>query len=87
MRNHEINIHIDRIVLDGITLSAHDEPRFREVLQTELHRLITSEGLPGTFDNGANVPRVSSEMGTPAQSNPTRLGTQLAQATYKGMKK
>jgi hypothetical protein len=46
-----IDLRIERIVLDGLSLEPADRERFRAGLESELARLLTEHGLPGRPDH------------------------------------
>lgn len=43
----QIDLRIDRVVLDGLPLTASERDLFRAGLEAELGRLLTERGLPG----------------------------------------
>lgn len=82
-----INLHIDRLILDGIDLPPGQRPRLQAAVADELGRLLTAEGIsPGLVANRA-VPQVpAGTMQLNAQANPTQMGQQIARAVYQGLK-
>lgn len=55
-----LRLHLERVVLDGVTLSAAEQPRFRAALAAELSRLFSAEpidawrgGARARLDGGA----------------------------------
>jgi hypothetical protein len=90
-----IRVHIDRLVLDGIPLEAHGGNALRQAVTSELTRLLSTEGEPlGLSSSGGAVPRMSvgtvelarGQTGT-HRSAATVLGTQVAHAIYRGLRK
>lgn len=55
-----VDLHIDRLVLDGIQWDAGDRERFRSGVEAELARLLTEQGLPpaGPAPDGRPAPPV-----------------------------
>ncbi len=81
-----IDLHIERLVLEGIAVSHADRARLQNALETELVRLLSSGGLNRSFEAGIALPSVKAgniEM-KPGQGA-AELGRQIAQAVYGGM--
>jgi hypothetical protein len=81
-----LNIHIERLVLDGLSVSYHQEPLLQAAVETELARLFTANGP----DEGLQTSGTMSQITTGAiqltdESDPTSLGQQIAQAVYEGV--
>ncbi len=85
MNNLNVNLHIERLVLDGITLSVRERALLGTAVTTELTRLISESGLPAAMPANGTVPSVPAgtiQLGS--NNNPARLGQQIAQAVYGG---
>ena len=85
MNNTNVNLHIERLVLDGITLSVRERAVLGTAVTTELTRLIAESGLPAGMPAGGIVPTIPAgaiQLGN--DNNPARLGQQIAQAVYGG---
>ena len=81
-----VNLHIERLILDGLTVSPAERPLLQAAVETELTRLITDGGLsPALQEGGARPSLRAGGMELQGGENPTNLGTQIAQAVYKGM--
>lgn len=81
-----INLHIERLVLDGLPLERGQEPLLRAAVQAELARLITADGLSSGLISGGATPRLQAgEIRLSAGSNSHRLGQQIARAVYGGL--
>ena len=81
-----INLHIERLVLDGISLSPGDRPLLQAAVEAELTRLLASGGLSGALQSGGvlyNVRTASIQLAN--DGNPARLGKQIAGAVYGGI--
>ena len=80
-----IQLHIDRLVLEGINLS-HDQQR---LLQTavinELTRLLRNGGLPPQLVKGITLDRMSAGSIQMTDNKPDQLGLQIAQSVYGGL--
>ena len=85
MNNTNVNLHIERLVLDGITLSVRERAVLGTAVSTELTRLISEGGLPANLPASGIVPSIPAgaiQLG--GDNNPARLGQQIAQAVYGG---
>lgn len=82
----KINLHIERLVLDGLPLSSVEGPQLRRAVQAELSRLLTSGGLSQELRSGGAVPHISAGVVHVARNNsPGKLGTQIARALHQGI--
>ncbi|MEM6353549.1 MAG: hypothetical protein AAF766_22595 [Cyanobacteria bacterium P01_D01_bin.14] len=82
----DINLHIDQLVLDGLTLSPRQRRQLQTSVETELGRLITEKGLADYLQADNAVPTLNADaIQVSANPNPARLGTQIAQAIYQGI--
>jgi hypothetical protein len=82
-----VNLHIDRLVLEGIDLEPAQRPLLQAALEAELGRLIAEGGVGGLAAGGA-VPAIKAggiEMS--GEGNPAQLGRQIAGAVYGGIGK
>ncbi|MEP7012874.1 MAG: hypothetical protein ABJC13_21335 [Acidobacteriota bacterium] len=80
----KVNLHIDRLVLEGIDLDHAQRPLLQAAVEAELGRLIGEGGI-GSLASGGAVPSVRAagfEIG--ADGSPSRLGHQIAQSVYGG---
>lgn len=83
-----VNLHIDRLVLEGIDLDHAQRPLLQAALEAELGRLLAQGGVgPGLAAGGA-VPAIKAGgFETSGESNPVQLGRQIAGAVYGGIGK
>lgn len=83
-----INLHIERLVLDGLDITPDQRPVLQAAVETELARLLTSGGVSdalhagGVFDSSNAAGLQLNNDGSPA-----RLGEQIAGAVYGGIGK
>jgi hypothetical protein len=81
-----INVHIERLILDGLPITRSQGQFVQATVETELARLLAADGLaPGLRMGGAmrSVPAESIQL---TQGNdPGHLGRQIAQAVYGGI--
>ena len=81
-----INLHIDRIILEGLAVGSGHKRSLQIALQTELAQLIAGSGLSPSLARGGAIPETT----VPAihfadQHNPAQLGTQIAQSVHQGL--
>lgn len=81
----KINVHIERIVLDGLPVDRHSAPMIQEAVQAEMTRLFADNGASQSLLSGGVVPslRTAPIQITP-QSNPNALGHRIANAVHGG---
>lgn len=83
-----INLHIDRLVLEGISLSPAEQPLLQAAMEAELTRLLMSGGLRDALQSGGALYNVRTTGIQPASNGgATRLGEQIAGAVYRGIGK
>ncbi|MEA5621540.1 hypothetical protein [Nostoc sp. UHCC 0251] len=80
-----INIDIERLVLEGVPISPSQGRVLQRAVEKELSRLLANEGLPDNLLPGGVAPggAIQLKHGT----NPTQMGQQIAQRIYRGMKR
>jgi hypothetical protein len=82
----KINLHIERLVLDGLPVNGHDAPQVRTAVQAELSRLLGSRGLSGEFQAGGTVPAVRARpIHLESQADPRQIGRQIAHSVHGGL--
>ena len=81
-----INLHIERLVLDGLQLDHAQGKGVQAAVEAELTRLLTEQGLAAGLQGGGIVPVVPSAPVQFAQgSTPAGIGKQIAQSVYSGI--
>lgn len=86
MNVRKINVHIDRLVLDGLSIPSHRQPLLRAAVETELGRLFAVNGLADHLRTNGAISHISaSDIQLPEESSPGRLGQQIARAVYEGI--
>jgi hypothetical protein len=81
-----VRLHIDRLVLDGVSVAAGGRPQLQAAIESELARLIAAGGLSPELANGIAVPAVRAPQMTLApNAKPAQLGTAIAGAVYGGV--
>ena len=81
-----INLHIERLVLDGVNIAPGQRDLLQASVETELTRLLTDGGLSPGLAQGTALPRLStSGIELAGNNNPTQVGRQIAQSVYGGI--
>ena len=81
-----ISLHIDRLILDGISLSHAQRPLLQAAVEAELGRLLTEGGMGAEWQSGGAVPSLSAPaIQLSPEGNPTQWGHQIAQSVYRGI--
>jgi hypothetical protein len=81
-----INVHIERLVLDCVNIEPQHRSLLQQAVQTELSRLLATGGLPQEFSSNLAVPRISApSIPLAADSQPAQLGQQIARSVYGGI--
>jgi len=80
----EIQVQIDRLVLEGVTLPPGGRDSLGMSVETELARLLAEDGLAEAWQAGAAVPRLAAGPVSLAGS-PADLGVGIARAVYGGL--
>ncbi|MHC5939141.1 hypothetical protein [Nostoc sp.] len=82
-----INIDIEKLVLEGMSISPSQGRKLQGLVEAELARLLRTEGLPHNWSSGGVVSHVpSGAIQVKPGSNPTQMAQQIAQTVYRGMK-
>jgi hypothetical protein len=79
-----INVSIERLVLDGLPLDRHQGTVVQAAVETELARLFAEQGLSRL--SGGAVPHLSANsIRITHHSKPAQLGHQIAQSIYSSL--
>lgn len=82
-----INVHIERLILDGLPVTRSQGPAVQAAVEAELARLLASGVSPELLAGGA-MPSISAGNITLAnQGSPAQLGRQIARAVHSGIGK
>jgi hypothetical protein len=83
-----VRLQIDRLVLEGVSISPGQRPLLQAAIEAELSRLLTSGGIAPHLASGGALPRVSAPgIQLTRASSPARLGQQIARSVYGGIGK
>jgi len=81
-----ISVHIDRLVLDGLSVPYHRQPELQGAVETELARLFTARIPANELFSGGTVSHITTgDIPGADESNPGHLGRQIARAVYEGI--
>jgi hypothetical protein len=80
-----INVHIERLVLDGLAVSRAQGSLLGAAAERELARLLAIRGLEMSLQSGGAWPSVPVSVIQLTSSKPAQLGQQIAQAVYGGI--
>jgi hypothetical protein len=81
-----VNVHVERLVLEGMEPTPRQRAILRSAFTAELSRLVAAGGLDGTFTRGASVPAAPAgplQLGATFDAKET--GTRIARAVYAGL--
>jgi hypothetical protein len=77
----DINLHIERLVLDGLPIRRSQGALVQAAVEAELAHLLAEGGLASSLQSGGAVPMQLAEEAKPAQ-----IGRQIARAVHRGLK-
>lgn len=81
-----INLHIERLVLDGVNIAADQHHLLQARVTAELTRMLTEGGISSRLAQGTALPRMSTGGIQSTNGNsPALLGQQIAQSVYGGI--
>jgi hypothetical protein len=83
-----INLHIERLILDGLPLDRGDGGSLRIAMETELTRLFTQRGGAPSWQTGTALPSMRADaIQLTSQHSPAQLGRQIAASVHNGISK
>ncbi|HTG14489.1 MAG TPA: hypothetical protein VK747_04385 [Blastocatellia bacterium] len=78
-----INLHIERLIMDGLPVEARHTPLVQEAVEAELTRLLTDSGLSSGLQTVGVFPRLQADaIQLGGEKMPAQLGQQIAQSVY-----
>jgi hypothetical protein len=81
-----INLHIERLVLDGITLAPNQRHLLQASVEAELTRLLGEGGLNSQLSEGLSLPRLQApQVNINPTTSPAHLGQQIAASVYQNI--
>ncbi|BAY08527.1 hypothetical protein [Calothrix sp. NIES-2098] len=79
----DINIQIDRLILEDINISPSQRRHLQSTVESELSSLFTANGLPSHLHNGAAFPSLPlGKVEVTNTTDTTVMGQQIAQQIY-----
>lgn len=82
-----IQLHIERLVLDGIALSPGQQRQFQAELEAELGRMLADGAMIPEFHSGRSLARLRApDITLTPRADPGALGTQVAQSVVGGLR-
>ena len=80
-----INLHIEKLLLDGIDLPRRHRPRLQASVEAELKRLLADSGRLDTWTPRLQLRAGDLQLGE--TRDPDQLGVQIAESVYGAMSK
>lgn len=80
-----INMHVERLVIEGLPVARHQAAQVHAAFEAELSRLLTAHGLDASLVSGASLARLNvGDLRLPRDGahDPARLGAHIAAAVY-----
>ena len=82
----DVNLYIERLILDGIQLDRRQRRQLQAAVESELARLLAEGGVANELRaNSHGDWQQAPPIQLTAEVNPSQLGTQVAQAVYSGL--
>ena len=83
-----INLHIERLILDGLNIGPGQGALVKAAVEKELSRLLTESGLASGLQTGIALPSLRVDpIQASRDTSPSHLGQQIARAVYGGIGK
>ncbi|MEC4748960.1 hypothetical protein [Methylomicrobium sp. Wu6] len=73
-----INLHIERLVLDGVTIAPGQHQLLQSIVASELIRMLRYGGFSPSLAQGGSLSRISGKDILLTGNDPTHLGRQIA---------
>jgi hypothetical protein len=81
-----INLNIERLVLDGLDIGSGQGAQVKAAVEAELSRLLTDGGIASCLQGGGAVLSLRPDsIQLASGANPQQLGQQIAGAVYRGI--
>ena len=81
-----VNLHIERLVLDGLPLAASQGAQLRLAVERELARMLAENGLSAQWRGGGAAPQTPvQQFGLAPDARPAAIGRSIAQSVYRGI--
>jgi hypothetical protein len=81
-----IELHIERLVIDGLDIASGNGPRIMEAVESGLARLLAAKGIAPELTGGVAVPSLrAGSIRLESGATPQQLGGQIAQAVHESL--
>ena len=81
-----INLHIERLSIEGIPFPHQQKLMLQDAVATELKRLLAIDVMSRNLLSGGVIPKVfAGKIQLSSENNPIHLGRQIAQSLYVGI--
>jgi hypothetical protein len=78
-----INVHIERLILDGLPVEACDSALVRAAVEAKLVRLLSERGIPSDLQTGVNKARIlAPPLRLNSSTHAKEVGTQIGAGIY-----
>ncbi len=78
-----INLHIERLILDGVSVGARESTLVRTAVEAELGRLLSERGIPRDLQSEGNQARIlAPTLRLNSSSHAKEIGTQIGAGIY-----
>jgi hypothetical protein len=82
----KINLHIERLVLEGLPLENHHGPTVKAAIEAELGRLLAKRSLAPDLRAGLATPALHTrDVTLNANTNPGAMGRAIAHSLHRAM--
>jgi hypothetical protein len=82
-----INVHIERLILDGLPVAHGERSLVKMGLEDEFAQLLSMHGLPSPFRSGDVAYLRTSNIHIASDTGPLNVGHQIAEKVYQGSAK
>ena len=83
-----INLHIERLVLDDVGIESHQKNEIKAAVETALKQQLVIQGIDSTMESSNNFQLVKGgSISIENISKPTSIGHQIGNAIYRGIGK
>lgn len=80
-----VNLHIERLVIEGLGVGSHEALLLRSAVEAELARLLSAPGAAQQFDRDRAVQRVLSEGTARPSGGMAALGEHIGNAVFEAV--
>jgi hypothetical protein len=82
----KIEVHIERLVLDGLPVTSAEGPRLRAAVEGELARMLAAGGLNRELSAGRALARISApQISVGPRERPDAIGRAVARSVHAGI--